>query len=431
MRLLKWLYPGLRVKRWLLISFIGIIFIGFGAAVASGHWFLLRFELALRQVIFTWTGLDLPLLGGAFFVILGIVLTIIGFQQVFKTLMKSLLPSAEGELVDVLYQHRLLKKGPRIVVLGGGTGLSVLLRGLKQYTSNLTAIVTVTDDGGSSGRLRTELGVLPPGDIRNCLVALADKETLMDEVFGYRFKQGQGLAGHTLGNLLLVATSEMAGGFVQSIQEVSKILAVRGQVLPATLSQEALCAELLDGEIAEGETEITRRGAAGIRRVFLRPGNPRPVDESLAAIEKAEAIILGPGSLYTSVIPNLLVEGVVEALRKSKGIKIYICNVMTQPGETDHFTASDHLRVLYEHCGENFIDYIIVNGETAKSNKLQKYEFKGAYPVPIDQRNLAGLGVKVIRGDLLDESDMVRHDPHRLAEAVIKLVLRNRLLKKE
>ena len=431
MRLFKWLYPGLRVKRWFLIYFVGIIFIGFGAAVASGHWFLLRFELALRQVVFNLTGLDMPLLGGALFVILGIVLTVIGFQQLFKTVMKALLPSADGELVDVLYQQRFLKNGPRIVVLGGGTGLSVLLRGLKEYTSNLTAIVTVTDDGGSSGRLRAELGVLPPGDIRSCLVALADKETLMDEVFAYRFKQGQGLAGHSLGNLLLVATSEMAGGFVQSIQEVSKILAIRGQVLPATLSQEVLCAELLDGEIVEGETEITRRGVAGIRRVFLRPGNPRPVDESLAAIEKAEAIILGPGSLYTSVTPNLLVEGVVEALQKSKGIKIYICNVMTQPGETDHFTAADHLRVLLEHGGENFIDYIIVNGQAVKSDKLQKYEFKGAYPVPIDQRDLAGLGVRVVRGELLDESDMVRHDPHRLAETVIKLVLRNRLLKKE
>jgi len=429
MRFFKWLYPGLRVKRWLLVSFLGIIFIGFGGAVASGHWILMRIELSMQGAIFNLTGLDSPALGGALFLVLGIVLTTFGLRQVFRSLMGSLLPGADGDLVDVLYQHRFLKNGPQIVVLGGGTGLSVLLRGLKEYTSNLTAIVTVTDDGGSSGRLRSELGVLPPGDIRNCLVALADKETLMDEVLGYRFKQGQGLAGHSLGNLLLVATSEMAGGFVQSIQEVSKILAVRGQVLPATLSQEALCAELLDGQIVEGETEITKRGGEGISRVFLRPGNPRPVDESLMAIEKAEAIILGPGSLYTSIIPNLLVEGVTEALRKARGIKIYICNVMTQPGETDHFTASDHLRVIYEHCGDELIDYIIVNAQEAKESKLQKYEYKGAYPVRIDQRDLAGLGVKVVREDLLDQSDMVRHDPHRLAGAVLKLVMRKRLIK--
>jgi uncharacterized cofD-like protein len=221
----------------------------------------------------------------------------------------------------------------------------------------------------------------------------------------------------------------MAGGFVQSIQEISKVLAVRGQVLPSTLSQEVLCAELLDGQIVEGETEITRRGVEGISRVFLRPGNPQPVTEGLEAIKKAEAIIIGPGSLYTSIIPNLLVEGVAEAMRTARGIKIYICNVMTQPGETDRFTASDHLRVIYEHCGDGLIDYIIVNGQEVKRNQLEKYKSRGAYPVRVDFRDLAGLGVKVIQEPLLDQSDMVRHDHHRLAGAVIKLVMRKRLFK--
>lgn len=423
MKLLKWLYPGLRVKRWLLLIIIGLMVIGFGVTSISGQLFL-QVDHGLSKMLYTLIGRDFPVLGGIVTVFLGLLLLTLGLRQIFKSLRVSLWPGSNEALVDILYQRRVLKNGPRIVVLGGGTGLSVLLRGLKTYTSNISAIVTVTDDGGSSGRLRTELGVLPPGDIRNCLVALADKETVMEEVLSYRFKQGQGLTGHSLGNLLLVALSEMAGGFVHAIQELSKVLAVRGQVLPATLAQAVLCAEMMDGQMVEGETQIT--GLKGhIKRVYLKPSNPQPVDESLKAIAQAEAIILGPGSLYTSIIPNLLVEGIVEAIRQSRGKKIYICNVMTQPGETDGYTASDHLQAIYEHCGCNLVDYIIVNNRLALRKQLKKYETQGAYPVKVNTQGLAKLGVGVVQENLLDQSDLVRHNPQRLAQTVINLIISN------
>ncbi|MDH7497650.1 MAG: YvcK family protein, partial [Syntrophomonadaceae bacterium] len=236
----------------------------------------------------------------------------------------------------------LRERGPRLVAIGGGTGLAVLLRGLKRYTRNLTAVVTVSDDGGSSGRLRGELGVLPPGDIRNCLVAMAETETLMDRVFQHRFQAGDGLKGHSLGNLLLVAMEEITGDLVSAIKEVSKVLAVRGRVLPATLQQVVLAAELRNGVLMTGETAI-RQAEEGIHRVFLLPPDCRPLDETLEAIAAAEAVILGPGSLYTSLIPNLLVRGVAEALRCSPAPKIYVANIMTEKGETDGHTLSDHL----------------------------------------------------------------------------------------
>lgn len=308
------------------------------------------------------------------------------------------------------------------MVIGGGTGIAVLLRGLKKYTSNLTAVVTVTDDGGSSGRLRAEMGVLPPGDIRNCLVALADTETLMDEVLSYRFRQGEGLAGHTLGNLLLVSLTEVAGSFVRAIQEVSKVLAVRGRVLPSTLSQVVLAAELADGTVVEGETSISQQGTRGIKRVFLQPATALPVPETLEAIRQADAIVMGPGSLFTSVIPNLLVKGIAAAIRSSPATKIYICNIMTQPGETDNYTAADHLRAIYEHCSPGMVEYMIVNKQEISRAQLARYQEKGSHPVMVDVAGLEKLGVKVVTADLLDEKEWVRHDPDRLAAVVMSLI---------
>jgi len=318
-------------------------------------------------------------------------------------------------------RQRWLKLGPRIVVVGGGTGLSVLLRGLKEYTANLTALVTVTDDGGSSGRLRDELGVLPPGDIRNCLVALADTETLMEQVLGYRFQQGAGLQGHTLGNLLLASLTEVTGSFVSAIQEVSRILRVRGQVLPATLSQQVLCAELRDGTLVEGETRITREGSPGIQRVFLRPGDPLPVEATLAALQAADAIVLGPGSLYTSVIPNLLVKGIAETIRSSRAVKIYVCNVMTQPGETSNYSAADHLQAIYDHCGSRLVNYILVNNQEIRRQHLRRYQEKGAQQVRVDSKRLQQLGVTVIGAPLLLQGELIRHDPRLLARQVLEL----------
>ncbi|MGI6413234.1 MAG: gluconeogenesis factor YvcK family protein [Syntrophomonadaceae bacterium] len=310
---------------------------------------------------------------------------------------------------------------PRIVVVGGGTGLAVLLKGLKRYTSSLTAIVTVTDDGGSSGRLRAELGVLPPGDIRSCLVALAQTETLMHQVFQHRFKQGNGLQGHNLGNLLLVALTEITGDFVSAIKEVSKVLAVRGQVIPSTLEHVILGAKMKDGATICGETSIRGYGE-GIERIFLIPEKCLPIPETLNAIMEADAIIIGPGSLYTSIIPNLLVSGIPEAIIKSKALTIYVSNIMTEKGETDDFSVSDHLKVINRHLDQQIIKYIIVNSGKIDEQRLLRYQEEEAKPVTIDSDQLNMTGVKVIERDLVSDTDVAWHDPDKLAQAIMEVI---------
>lgn len=319
------------------------------------------------------------------------------------------------------YHRQSLKRGPRIVAIGGGTGLPVLLRGLKQYTENLTAIVTVADDGGSSGRLRGEFGILPPGDIRNCLVALAETETLMDRLFHYRFDQGEGLAGHNLGNLLLAALADISGDFQTAIREASKVLKVRGLVLPSTLRQVILNAELADRTVISGESRISQ-ARQPIRRVFLTPGECAPVPEALEAIASADLILLGPGSLFTSVLPILLVKELVAAVKRSPALKCYLCNIMTQPGETTDYKASDHLRAICDQAGRGWIDYVLVNSRRIAPEKQERYALQGAFQVPVDAQDLYRMGVRLIRADVLEDAELVRHDPQKLARAVMNML---------
>lgn len=319
-----------------------------------------------------------------------------------------------------MYRRQSLKRGPRLVAMGGGTGLPVLLRGLKEYTENLTAIVTVADDGGSSGRLRGEFGILPPGDIRNCLVALAETETLMDRLFHYRFGQGEGLAGHNLGNLLLAALVDIVGDFQTAIKEASKVLKVRGQVLPSTLNQVVLHAELTDGTLISGESKIGD-ASAPVKRVFLTPEECPAVPEALDALAQADLILLGPGSLFTSVLPNLLVRKIADAVRRASAPKCYICNCMTQPGETTGFTASQHLRALYNHIGSGWVDYCLVNTQRISPATREKYALEGSLPVIVDVDELEKLDINLITADLLEETELVRHDPQKLARVVIRL----------
>lgn len=319
------------------------------------------------------------------------------------------------------YQRYSLKKGPHIVVIGGGTGLSVLLRGLKEYTTNLTAIVSVTDDGGSSGKLRGDLGIIPPGDIRNCLVALADTETSMEKLFSYRFMQGTELAGHNLGNLLIAAMTDLTGSFETAINEVSKVLAIRGKVVPVSYDNLSLGAELEDGAVVMGESLISR-SAKRIKRVFLEPASCQPTTEALQAIAEAEAIILGPGSLYTSVIPNLLIPEISKAIEKAPGMKIYVCNVMTQAGETKDYTASDHLKALYAHSAPGLVDYMIVNNQKVLPLYANKYAAEGAYVVKVDRKRIAQMGVRLIQAPLIHENNAVRHNSEKLAGLIIPLI---------
>lgn len=319
------------------------------------------------------------------------------------------------------------KQQPHIVAIGGGTGLSTLLRGLKKFTPHLTAIVAVTDDGGSSGTLRRELGVLPPGDIRSCLVALSEKENLMAQLFEYRFPEVGSLSGHSFGNLFLTAMSALSGGFDTGIARAGEVLAIRGRVLPVTLRSVTLEAVLADGMVVQGETNIAK-SRENIRRLSICPYPPPAGPNVVDAIADADAIVIGPGSLYTSVIANLLVDGLPAALRKSKAPKIYICNIMTQPGETSKYTLSDHIGTIDKHAGSGLLDYVIVNNGAVPAALLKRYAGKRSYPVKIDR--LKPSGPQIVKADLVSHTEYARHDHEKLA-AITYQIITGRPVRKE
>ncbi|CAM3978236.1 gluconeogenesis factor YvcK family protein [Alicyclobacillus pomorum] len=314
-----------------------------------------------------------------------------------------------------------LQRRPRIVAIGGGTGLSVILRGLKEFDIDLTAVVTVADDGGSSGRLRSDFAMPPPGDIRNCLVALADTEPLLERLLQFRFPSGEGLAGHSFGNLFLAAMTHIMGDFESAIRETSRVLAVRGRVLPAVKEDVILRAVLDDGSVVEGESHIPESHRR-IERVELVPSDVEPLPEVLDAIREADAIVVGPGSLYTSILPNLLVPGLSEAIANSRAKKIFVCNVMTQPGETDAFSASRHVEVIYNHVSRKLFDYIIVNAASLPPEALEKYQAQQSYPVLVDIERLNRLGLRVIARNFVHYATYARHDARLVAEQIVSLI---------
>lgn len=319
----------------------------------------------------------------------------------------------------------------RIVALGGGTGLSVLLRGLKEYVAkrkeesarrpiaDLAAIVTVTDDGGSSGRLRREYKVLPPGDIRNCMVALSKDEHLLGDLFQYRFPAGRGLAGHSFGNLFLTALTNVTGDFPKAVRVSGEVLAIRGRIFPSTAQNVTLEAELEDGAIICGETNISR-SKKRIRQVRLVPRRVRPLPEVLKALREADLILVGPGSLYTSIIPNLLVEGVVGVMARSAASCIYIANLMTQPGETQGYSVADHVRAIYEHTQPGLFDFVVINRKPISPRLLRRYRAQGAEPVRPALDELSQLGLRCITGELLQQDGVVRHDHGRLVRLLLE-----------
>jgi uncharacterized cofD-like protein len=420
-RMSRWLLPGMQIKRWLFVAIIGVFLFldGFGR-VLNSHDFNFHVNETIDRVVLQDAQLE-PSTLQWIFMICGVILIYFGLRQWLRSIVYALSPHDSQRLVEVIYERRQLDRGTRIVTIGGGTGLSTLLRGLKEYTSNLTAIVTVTDDGGSSGRLRQELGVLPPGDIRNCLVALADSESMMTDLFQYRFNEGNGLVGHSFGNLFIAAMSGIAGDFDRAIKESSKILNIKGRVLPSTLSNVALQATLADGSKVLGETAISRSGSQ-IRRLDLIPAECKPLAETLEAIAAADVIILGPGSLYTSIMPNLLVPGIAAAVVRAPALKVYVCNIMTQPGETDDMSASDHARALLGTATGRLFDYALVNVE-APHRLLRAYESEGAHIVAPDFDDIASLGVTPVPGKFVNEEQQVRHDRKKLAQAIVKLIV--------
>lgn len=394
------LLPGLKVKRFMIVVAAGFLALG----VAVGRW-LSPSPMALA------TGLVMA--------VVGILLVALGTWGLSRTIGDLL---GSDKWAGVLYSRRQLARGPKVVALGGGTGLPVVLRGLKHYTSNLTAVVTVADDGGSSGRLRGDLGILPPGDIRNCMVALADTEPLMEELFQHRFDSGE-LKGHSFGNLFLAAMERTAGDFVTALRESSRVLAVRGTVLPATLERVTLWADLVTGERIHGESNIGR-SPARIAKIGMEPEDATPLAEAVAAIMQADMVVLGPGSLYTSVIPNLLVRPIQEAIRHTRAVRVYVANVMTQPGETSHYTAQDHLDALEGQVGRGLVDVVLVNNQRVDESILERYRREGAEPVAPPGGTTHW--PEVVSAPLITVDGVVRHDPEKLARALLQILLRYR-----
>ncbi|MCC6628129.1 MAG: YvcK family protein [Chloroflexi bacterium] len=354
----------------------------------------------------------------------GLLLVVYAAYRLSRSLLAALLPEEptgpRRSLVDRIYAHRYGKRGPRIVAVGGGTGLSTMLRGLKKYSGNITAILTVGDDGGSTGRLRRDMGILPPGDFRNCIVALADSEPLVRELFQYRFPagSGQGLEGHSFGNLFIVAMLGVTGDFEKAVAETSRVLAVRGLVLPSTMADVTLCADMQDGSVIVGESNIVA-ARKGIKRIFLQPERPAGYPEALRAILDADLIILGPGSLYTSILPNLLVEDVARAIRLSTATKVYVCNVATQRGETDHFTVADHVNALVDHVGAGFFDVVLVNDNFQSIERI-KPEWQ-VHPVGQGETARTLHGAQVVLADVVNVDNPLRHDPDKLAGRLLRL----------
>jgi uncharacterized cofD-like protein len=403
--LLKWFYPGIGIKRWIALSIFGIILLIFSSGRLRIDEFLF-FKVLDAIILFS-----------------GIIILILGIKRILRSLLVVFVPASKGlDILDIIYQSKQITRGPKIAVIGGGTGLSVLLTGLKQFTSNISAIVTVADDGGSSGRLREEFDILPPGDIRNCLVALADAPALMRDLFQFRFDTTSDLSGHSFGNLFITVMTRLTGDFEKAIKETSKVLALRGQVMPSTLDRVVLVAEHKDGTTTVGENNIPRTHHL-IERVYLKPQKPQATPDALKAIKEAQVIVLGPGSLYTSIIPNLLINEITEAIVESDALKVYVCNVMTQPGETDGYSASEHLGALLAHSHPKVVDYSILNTATVPKGVLARYSQQGSHLVLNDRKKIEGMGYRVIEDDFVFVEDMlVRHDHLKLAKIIFGLI---------
>ena len=413
--------PGIKMKRWIFLGFIGVVVLVLGVVEIFSN---KGYDNSMRVLYL-------------FLSLIGIVIMYIAFSEFVKSFI-SLINSEKVKITindknieELVDEKRVHVGGPKVVVIGGGTGLSTMLRGLKLYTNNITAIVTVGDDGGGSGKLRADLGMLPPGDIRNCILALADTEPIMEDLLQYRFKEGS-LKGQNFGNLFLAAMAGISDNFEDAVQKMSSVLAVTGKVLPVTLDDMKLIADLENGSVVEGESIIPEeviKQKSKIKQLRINPERAKPLMDALVAIKEADAIVMGPGSLYTSIIPNLLVEDIVEGINKSDAIKIYISNVMTQPGETDDFAVSDHIKTLMKYSGKNSVQYVIANNGTIPPDIEERYLSQGSKLVKLDYENIEDLNVKVVETDLVKiTKGYVKHDAEHLAQVLMTTILDKKLL---
>ena len=411
----RWLYPGMHIKRWLGAVLVGLTILALGAAILLIEVYR-RFIVEFPDIAtFFGAGLEREL-RGAIVITAGVVLTAFGLWKLMHSLVSPFVSSGDS-VMEVLYTKRYLARGPRIVALGGGTGLSTLLRGLKAYSANITAVVAVADDGGSSGRLRQQLGIVPPGDIRNCIAALADAEPLMTQLMQYRFPPGSGLDDHAFGNLFIAAMTAVTGDFDEAVRESNRVLAVRGQVLPATSVPLNLTARLESGRFISGQAAVSQ-ATEPIARVQIDPSDVRANPEAIERILEADLIVIGPGSLYSSVLPNLLISDIHDALSGAEGLRVYVCNVATQPGETDGYSASRHLTTLFDHAGDELFDMVLLN----RNRSARRPSGWQGQAVQLDTRQLEELPVVVVEDDVIDDQNAHHHDPDKLAAVLLRLL---------
>lgn len=419
---LKWLYPGMHIKRWLMLLLFGISLMGLGISYVLKEAYL---QVEFPGTFYYLTLQFIPRWGrGLLFMTLSLTTVGIAILKLNQSLLFAFVRpdnrDAEGRspgLAQTIYNKRFLQRGPRVVAIGGGTGLSTLLRGLKDYTSNLTAIVTVADDGGSTGRLRQEFGVVAPGDLRQCIAALAEAEPLMSKLFQYRFTEGTGLEGHSFGNLFIVAMAEVTGNFETALLEASRVLNVRGRILPSTLEDVTLSARTHEDEMVHGEHNISERGAR-IKDLYLNPSQAEAHPDAVRAVLEADLVVIGPGSLYTSVLPNLLVTGLQKALFQTSATKVFICNVATQHGETDNFSVADHIEAIERHTGKGILNAVLANNNLTS----ELPEAWHSDPVPLSTDALRAFeGVRLVLADVVAEENRYRHDPEKLAATLMRL----------
>lgn len=416
----KDVWSEIKTKRWIILGIVGVIFIIFGA----GDIIHKKDSFICNTTI------------NVLFIILGSLIVYFAVMQIVNSYISFVsnetcnFSFSSKKLNSYSNEKMNLSKGPKIVAIGGGTGLSTMLRGLKRYTSNITAIVTVGDDGGGSGALREDLGILPPGDIRNCILALAETEPLMKELLQYRFKEGR-LLNQSFGNLFLAAMDGISGSFEEAVKKMSDVLAVTGKVLPVTLEDMVLKATLKNGNIVKGESIIPKKvieQKSPIDRLEIEPEDSKALNEAIEALNEADAIVIGPGSLYTSIIPNLLVKDITDSIIKSKAIKIYVSNVMTQPGETDDYLLEDHIQAIYKHSSNKSIDYAIINSSGISRELKEKYLEKQSIPVCYSENIEEILNLKIIFGDIIStDNNYLRHSPEKLANIIINLIKKEKL----
>lgn len=414
----KLLYPGMRIKRWLVLFLSGLILMIFGFAYILLELFRSAELPAVVDGLVSW---PLPhSVLAVFFSAVGALLCMVGLRGLYRSLAEVVVPARNGQagLLDMIYEARLRRSGPKVVCIGGGTGMPTVLRGLKEFTTNITAIVTVGDDGGSSGRLRREHGILPPGDFRNSIVALAEVEPLMERLFQYRFGGGSTLEGHSFGNLFVLAMTGVTGNFEQAIRETSRVLAVKGTILPSTLDDVAIGACFADGTEVVGESQIPEVRKP-ISRIFLRPAHPVAQPEAVKAILEADLVVLGPGSLFTSVVPNLLVEGIAKAVGQTEATRVYVCNLATQPGETDQFDVGAHVAALMEYLPTDrpALDCVLANGRPLEPSAL--VPDVDTVGIPSSAQRIAG--ARLVLEDVVREDFPLRHDPQKLARVLFKI----------